>query len=173
MGVTRAVRRFVKEHVSDLTGKNPQTGRRLTEKEKKNRARIERADKETAGRRGASRRGYVAGVVSGGAFSSIAGLTAKETVDKLTAKTENTDNPVTKAGVRNALSDLGAAYRQSVKDAQSGETSRRTVKALNRTAFERAFAAAAKRGDKTFPFEVNGVMKKFSVVYKKKKQKKP
>jgi uncharacterized membrane protein YebE (DUF533 family) len=162
MGATRAVRRFVKEHVSDLTGKDPRTGEKLTPKQIQNRQKIERPDARTAGRRSQARKSFAAG-----AGAVIAGLTAKENVDKLTKKAEKTGNPVTRAGARNALRDLGAAYRQSVKDAQSGKTSQKTVKALSRTAFERAFAAAADRGDKTFPFEVNGVMKKFSVVYKK------
>lgn len=164
MSATRAVRRFVKEHVSDLMGNDPKTGTKLTPKQIQNRKKIERPDARTAGRRSQARKSFATG-----AGAVIAGLTAKETVDKLTAKTEKS-NPVTKASARNALRDLGAAYRQSVKDAQSGKTSRKTVKALSRTAFERAFAAAAKRGDKTFPFEVDGVMKTFSVTYKKKKK---
>ena len=165
MGATRAVRRFVKEHVSDLTGKDPRTGEKLTPKQIQNRQKIERPDARTAGRRSQARKSFATG-----AGAVIAGLTAKENVDRLTEKAEKTGNPVTKAGVRNALSDLGAAYRKSVEKAQSGETSRKAVKALSRTAFERAFAAAAKRGDKTFKFEVDGVMKPFTVTYKKKKK---
>ncbi len=165
MSLARAARRFVTEHVSDLRGKDPKTGEKLTPKQIQNRQKIERPDARTAGRRSQARKSFATG-----AGAVIAGLTAKETVDKLTAKTEKTDNPVTKASARNALSKLGAAYRQSVRDAQSGETSRKTVKALNRTAFERAFAAAARRGDKTFNFKVNGVMKPFTVTYKKKKK---
>ena len=164
MSATSAARRFVREHVSDLRGKDPKTGEKLTPKQIQNRQKIERPDARTAGRRSEARKSFVAG-----ASAVIAGLTAKETVDKLTAKTEKS-NPVTKASARNALSKLGAAYRQSVRNAQSGETSRKTVKALSRTAFERAFAAAAKRGDKTFKFEVDGVMKPFTVTYKKKKK---
>ena len=165
MSATRAFRRFVNEHVSDLRGREPRTGEKLTPKQIQNRKKIERPDARTAGRRSQARKSFATG-----AGAVIAGLTAKETVDKLTAKTEKTDNPVTKASARNALRDLGAAYRKSVKNAQSGETSRKTVKALSRTAFERAFAAAAKRGDKTFKFEVDGVMKPFTVTYKKKKK---
>ena len=164
MSATRAARRFVREHVSDLRGKDPKTGEKLTAKQIQNRQKIERPDARTAGRRKQARNSFVAG-----ASTVIAGLTAKKTVDNLTAKTENS-NPVTKTSAKNALSKLGAAYRQSVRDAQSGETSRKTVKALNRTAFERAFAAAARRGDKTFNFKVNGVMKPFTVEYKKKKK---
>ena len=167
MSATRAVRRFVKEHVSDLMGNDPKTGKKLTPKQIQNRKKIERPDARTAGRRSQARQSFVAG-----AGSVIAGLTAKETVDKLTAKTEKS-NPVTKASARNALRNLGAAYRQSVRNAQSGETSRRAVKALSKsklTAFEKAFAAAAKRGDKTFKFEVDGVMKPFTVTYKNKKK---
>jgi len=108
-----------------------------------------------------------------GAAGGVGGATIAALIDKATTKAEKTDNPVTKAGARKAFRDLGAAYRKSVKNAQSGETSRKAVKALsksNLTAFERAFAAAAKRGDKTFKFEVDGVMKPFTVTYKKKKK---
>tara|TARA_R110000824_G_C14840166_1_gene638889 strand:+ start:50 stop:583 length:534 start_codon:yes stop_codon:yes gene_type:complete len=167
MSATRAVRRFVREHVSDLRGREPKTGEKLTPKQIQNRQKIERPDARTAGRRSQARKSFVAG-----ASTVIAGLTAKKAVDKLTAQTEKS-NPVTKAGARNALRGLGAAYRESVKNAQSGETSRKAVEALSKsklTAFEKAFAAAAKRGDKTFKFEVNGVMKPFTVTYKKNKK---
>ena len=112
-------------------------------------------------------------VRAGVAGGAVGGATIEALINKATTKAEKTDNPVTKAGTQKAFRDLGAAYRQSVKNAQSGETSRKAVKALsksNLTAFEKAFAAAAKRGDKTFKFEVNGVMKPFTVTYKKKKK---
>ena len=105
--------------------------------------------------------------------ATIGGATIEALIDKTTTKAEKTDNPVTKAGARQAFRDLGAAYRKSVRDAQSGTTSRKAVKALskaNLSAFEKAFAAAAKSGKKTFKFEVNGVMKPFTVTYKKNKK---
>lgn len=112
-------------------------------------------------------------VRTGVAVGAVGGATIEALINKATTKAEKTDNPVTKAGTQKAFRDLGAAYRQSVKNAQSGETSRKAVKALSKsklTAFEKAFAAAAKRGDKTFKFEVDGVMKPFTVTYKKKKK---
>ena len=171
MSLARAARNLVtggRKHFRDLSGNDAKTGEKLTPKQIQNRQKIERPDAGTAGRRSQARKSFVAG-----ASTVIAGLTAKKAVDKLTAKTEKTDNPVTKAGARNALRGLGAAYRESVKNAQSGETSRKAVEALSKsklTAFEKAFAAAAKRGDKTFKFEVNGVMKPFTVTYKKNKK---
>tara|TARA_R110002050_G_scaffold80373_2_gene171944 strand:+ start:1488 stop:1994 length:507 start_codon:yes stop_codon:yes gene_type:complete len=108
-----------------------------------------------------------------GAVGGVGGATIAALIDKATTKAEKTDNPVTKASARKAFRDLGAAYRQSVKDAQSGKTSRKAVKALSKaklSAFEKAFADAAKSGKKTFKFEVDGVMKPFTVTYKKKKE---
>jgi hypothetical protein len=170
MSLARAARNLVtggRKHFRDLSGNDAKTGEKLTPKQIQNRQKIERPDAGTAGRRSQARKSFVAG-----ASTVIAGLTAKKAVDKLTAQTEKS-NPVTKAGARNALRGLGAAYRESVKNAQSGETSRKAVEALSKsklTAFEKAFAAAAKRGDKTFKFEVNGVMKPFTVTYKKNKK---
>lgn len=175
MSLARAARKLVtgavtqgRKHSRDLRGKNANTGEALTTRQKAGGEQIKPAAEGTRAYRAGVRKGAVFGGAAG-----VGGATIEALINKATTKAEKTDNPVTKAGTQKAFRDLGAAYRQSVKNAQSGETSRKAVKALSKsklTAFEKAFAAAAKRGDKTFKFEVDGVMKPFTVTYKKKKK---
>jgi hypothetical protein len=168
MSLARAARKLVTEgrkHFRDLSGNDSKTGKPLTTRQKAGGKQIKPAAEGTRAVRAGKREGAAVGLVGGATIEAL--------INKATTKAEKTDNPVTKAGTQKAFRDLGAAYRQSVKNAQSGETSRKAVKALsksNLTAFEKAFAAAAKRGDKTFKFEVDGVMKPFTVTYKKKKK---
>ena len=150
MSLARAARKLVTEgrkHFRDLSGNDSKTGKPLTTRQKAGGEQIKLAAEGTRAVRAGERKGAVVG---GGAVVGAGVIAA-----------------------RKAFRDLGAAYRQSVKDAQSGKTSRKAVKALSKaklSAFEKAFADAAKSGKKTFKFEVDGVMKPFTVTYKKNKK---